>query len=229
MIFEYKSCEVFHHTLNMATTSMTNFAQNHNLHKNPIKLDRLVVDSRITSEKSPYTIIDVAHVVVDPQRPEIKGRLSISICPGKKDERWNRNLELDLLAIKNNGIKVIVCMIEWSEMTLLNITEYPRRAQELGFIFYHLPTKDRRAPLDKEVNCIIPIIVQHLSNGDNVLVRCRGGLGRAGTICSCCLTHFGYDGVGAIELVRRQRPGAIQTNSQTQCIMNYERSVNIIK
>lgn len=204
---------------------MQPFVHNTTLRLTPIKSDT-IVDSRITSEKSPYAIIDVAHIIVN---PEVKGRLTISICPGKKDDRWNRDLELDLLTIKNNNINVIVCLIEWAEMKLFNITNYPQRAQESGFLFYHLPTKDRRAPLDKEINSMVPMIAEHLSRGDNVLVHCRGGLGRAGTICATTLLHFGYDGISAINLVRQQRPGAIQTNSQIQCIMNYERCINMLK
>jgi hypothetical protein len=41
--------------------------------------------------------------------------------PGKKDIRWNRDLQLDLNAIKDNNIQVIVCLLEWSEMKKLVI------------------------------------------------------------------------------------------------------------
>ena len=186
----------------------------------PLRLNIIPPDRRVTSQQSPYTIVDVVHVV-DPTHPDIKGRLSISLCPGKKDHRWNRDLEIDLAAIRDDGIQVIVCLVEWSEMKTLSISDYPRRAQEQGFLFYHLPTKDRRAPLVSEVGALVPIIVQHLSAGQNVLVHCRGGLGRAGTICACCLGHFGHNGKAAIELVRKQRPGSIQTNCQIVCVSSY--------
>lgn len=182
---------------------------------------QLYVDKRMTSRTDPYRIIDVIHVEVDPSHSDIKGCLAISICPGKKDHKWNRDLECDLAVIKNEGIQVIVCLLEWAEMRTLGIADYPKRAQEEGFLFYHLPVKDRRAPLDKEVDALVPIIVNHLSLGDKVLVHCRGGLGRAGTICGCCLGHFGFNGPSAINLVRQQRPGAIQTKSQVTCVLNH--------
>lgn len=177
---------------------------------------------RPTSQQDPYRLVDVVHVNVN---HELKGELCISICPGKKDHRWDRDLELDLEEIEKNGVQVIVCLLEWSEMGTLGISNYPKRAQEKGIIFYHLPVKDRHAPLDKEVNALIPIIVGHLSVGQKVLVHCRGGLGRAGTICAATLLHFGFDAQEAIRLVRQQRPGAIQTKSQVTCVLNHYNSL----
>jgi protein-tyrosine phosphatase len=179
------------------------------------------IDKRTTSLQDPYRIIDIAHIVSDPSRPEIKGRLSISISPGKKDSKWNRSIQSDLDAIKINGIQVIVCLLEWSELRMLGISDYPRRAQELGFLFYHMPIRDRGTPHQSEINILVPLLVKHLALGQNVLVHCRGGLGRAGTVCACCLGHFGYEGTLAIDTVRKFRPGAIQTTTQAECVIQY--------
>lgn len=184
----------------------------------PIQTNNFNIDKRKNSFQDPYQIIDIAHIAINPVS---KGRLSISIAPGKKDHRWNRDLQMDLNIIKQNGVQTIVCLLEWSEMTMLGIADYPRIAQENGLIFYHLPIKDRNIPLKKEIDALIPTIVQRLSNGQNVLVHCRGGLGRAGTVCACCLAHFGYDGPSAVNLVRQQRPGAVQTLKQEECVLNY--------
>jgi protein-tyrosine phosphatase len=186
----------------------------------------LTIDRRINSIVDPYRVIDIAHFDVDPTN---KSRLSISIAPGKKDQKWNRDLRDDLNAIKRNNVQIIVCLLEWSEMIMLNIADYPRIAQETGIIFYHVQIKDRSIPLKKELDAIVSIIVKHISDGKNILVHCRGGLGRAGTICACCLTHFGYDGTNAIQSVRKQRPGAIQTSKQEECVMNYARQLTITR
>jgi len=180
-----------------------------------------ISDSRITSDQNPYKIIDIAHIVSDTHNPKIKGRLSLSISPGKKDKRWNRDLNTDLESIKHNGIQIIVCLLEWGEMKMLNIENYPLKAQEQGFLFYHLPVKDMCAPTLKELSSLVPILVQHLVSGQNILIHCRGGLGRAGTLCACCLTHFGYNCQSAIDTVRSRRPGAIQNKKQETCISQY--------
>ena len=179
------------------------------------------LDRRATSEQVPYQVVDIAHVALDPSNVNKKGRLMISISPGKKDSRSNRNLQLDIEAIRSSGIQIIICLLEWSEMRKLNIVDYPRKAQEAGFLFYHLPIKDRGVPQYKEITALVPAIVKHLADGENVLVHCKSGLGRAGTICACCLGHFGYSGTDAIEMVRKQRPGAIQTSKQEDCVLYY--------
>lgn len=188
---------------------------------NATTISSIINDNRITSKIVPYEIIDIAHVVPDPLNQELRGRLSVSICPGKKDTRSNRDLDLDLKEIKNNGIQVVICLLKWREFQLLDIMEYPKKVQEAGLVFYHLPIKDRGIPQQRELDTLIPIIVKHLCDGMNILVHCRCGLGRAGTICACCLCHFDYSAKEAIEIVRQQRPGAIQTHKQEQCIINY--------
>lgn len=182
-------------------------------------------DKRITSFQDPYKIIDIAHVSINPDFPDIKGRLSLSISPGKKDNKWNRDLNMDLKAIKMSGIQIVVCLLEWSEMRSLGISDYPRLAQEYGLLFYHLPIRDRGTPSQNEINILIPILIKHLTAGQNILIHCRAGLGRAGTLSACCLGHFGYDGNQAIQIVRTIRPGAIQTSKQAQCVINYCRSL----
>lgn len=183
-------------------------------------------DDRRSSVSYPYSIVDIANVVVDVSNQNRKGKLSIAFCPGKQDDTWNRNLEMDLTTMKQDGIHVIVCLLEWSEMKKLNIMDYPFKAQEQGFIFYHLPIRDRSVPKQSEINVLVPTLVKLLSDGKHILVHCRGGLGRAGTICACCLIHFGYDSKDAISTVRKQRQGAIQNSKQEECIATYYKMFN---
>jgi len=176
------------------------------------------LQKRVTSLQEPYKIVDIAHIST---KTNGMGKLLISASPGKKDCRWNRDLCIDLDVIKNSGIQIIVCLLEWSEMKKLSIADYPKKCQEKGLLFYHLPIKDFSAPRQKEVDTLVPLLVEHLVEGKNILVHCRAGLGRAGTICACCLCHFGFKGKEAIELVRNQRNGAIQTSNQENCVINY--------
>lgn len=178
------------------------------------------VSRRVTSEISPYKIINIAEFI-NPINKNIKGKLSLSICPGKKDIKYNRNLELDLEVIKSNNVQIIVCLLEWTEMQKLNIINYPKIVQEKGILFYHMPIPDCGVPNKKELNSFVPIIVNYVAGGYNVLIHCRSGLGRAGTISACCLCHFNYDGKTAISMIRKLRPGAIQNSEQEKCIIQY--------
>ncbi len=53
-----------------------------------------------------------------------------------------------------------------------------------------------------------------LRPGSNVVVHCKGGLGRAGTIASRLLIELGTDPETAGTKVRQARPGAIETAPQ---------------
>ena len=191
-----------------------------------MSLDNIIeddMDDRFTSLHDPIKIIDIVHIVNKEDLTK-KGRLSISMAPGKKDYKYNRDLKLDLETIKNNNINVIVCLLEWHEMELLTMLDYPYKAQELGLIFYHLPIKDQRIPTQQDASTIVSVILKHLGCGENVLVHCRSGLGRAGTICACCLINLGYDYNRALETVRRRRPGAIPVFQQEEFILKYSQT-----
>jgi ADP-ribosyl-[dinitrogen reductase] hydrolase len=179
------------------------------------------VDTRFTSEISPYECAEIITI-------NHKNKLCISMSPGKKNHKWNRDVDLDIQAIVKSNINIIICLLEWTEIREMDIVDYPRKAQHAGLIFYHLPVKDLGCPSLNELKAIEEIIVKYLLRGFNVLVHCKEGLGRAGLICAACICNFGYTPKEAIELVRNQRKGAIQTSKQEQCIYQYYKAIKQI-
>jgi ADP-ribosyl-[dinitrogen reductase] hydrolase len=59
----------------------------------------------------------------------------------------------------------------------------------------------------------------------DVLVHCRGGLGRAGTIAARLLIELGVEPTKAIEMVRTVRPGAIETCDQERFV----RGISVVR
>ena len=55
--------------------------------------------------------------------------------------------------------------------------------------------------------------------GGRILVHCRGGLGRAGTIAARLLVELGTSPDEAIRAVRHVRPGAIETREQERYVL----------
>jgi ADP-ribosyl-[dinitrogen reductase] hydrolase len=53
-----------------------------------------------------------------------------------------------------------------------------------------------------------------LAAGERVVVHCKGGLGRTGTITARLLVESGVAADSAISLVRTARPGAIENDAQ---------------
>ena len=59
---------------------------------------------------------------------------------------------------------------------------------------------------------------ERLRSGERVLVHCRGGLGRAGSVAARLLVEFGAEPGEAIRQVRAVRPGAIETREQERWV-----------
>lgn len=179
---------------------------------------------RPTSKTRPY---DLASVIV-PTFDNIPGQLFLGPAPGKKDTKWNRDLNVDLETLHDLDVDIILCMLEWSEMLYLRIPNYSVLVQHDDFLFHHVPTVDHTAPALDDIVVIVPLMAQYLLEGYNVLVHCRGGMGRAATICACILVylhrHFGiidYYSKNAINDIRIVRPKAMKNESQMLMVDKY--------
>ena len=64
-------------------------------------------------------------------------------------------------------------------------------------------------------------ILHAVEGGHGVVVHCWGGLGRAGTIASCCLVARGASPAQALAHVRAAREGAVQSEAQEQFVRSF--------
>ena len=156
--------------------------------------------------------------------PAGNGLIGITLCPGKKQAdalsgMWHRELELDLGVIRAWGAVDLVSLIEPHEMTELRVEDRPHEAQLLGISWHHLPIVDGQAPggdFEQSWAVLEPALVKTLSAGGRVVVHCKGGLGRAGTVAARLLMRVepGLEAADAIRAVRAVRPGAIESIAQ---------------
>ncbi|MDQ2763373.1 MAG: dual specificity protein phosphatase family protein, partial [Pseudomonadota bacterium] len=89
--------------------------------------------------------------------------------------------------------------------------------QALGMKWLHLPITDVSTPTaewEARWTDERPFVHAVLDRGGKVLVHCKGGLGRAGTVAARVLIERGMAPGAAIAAVRRVRPGAIETSAQ---------------
>lgn len=162
-----------------------------------------------------------------PESHGLPGRLGLTIAPGK----WREGLDAesdslvrdDLLRLRDfYGARVLVTLLEEFEMRKLGIPELLSTAKKLRLLSLWFPIPDVTAPSDMDGTAtLVEAIVGHIGRGDTVVVHCRGGLGRSGTIAACCLVARGHTPSEAINLVRAARPGAVEVRAQEDFVERF--------
>lgn len=162
--------------------------------------------------------LQIAEVRASPSH----GRIGITFCPGKHDPAaitgaWARDLTADVEVIAAWGARLVLTLVEQRELTQLKVPELGEHIQARGIAWRHLPIADYSTPSaafetawqtqGREIRAL-------LREGVDVLVHCRGGLGRAGMIAARLLVELGMAPEDAIREVRRVRKGAIETAGQ---------------
>jgi protein-tyrosine phosphatase len=150
------------------------------------------------------------------------GLIGITFCPGKQGDSvfgrpWQRDLAADLDVVQRWGAETVVSLIEDHEFRLLGVSALGAMVLARGMSWLHLPIPDMQPPgprFEAEWADVRPQLRAVLHSGGRVLVHCRGGLGRAGTVAARVLIDLGHAPEDAIQRVRVVRPGAIETAAQ---------------
>ncbi len=118
--------------------------------------------------------------------------------------------------IVNQGVKSIVTMTENS---------LPDEwVQSIDYL--HVPTPDLTAPDMDRIESAVDFINEQINNGQPVMVHCAAGMGRAGTILACYFVKYKkLTAEKAIEKIRNDRPGSIQSEVQELAIGFFEKHV----
>jgi ADP-ribosyl-[dinitrogen reductase] hydrolase len=136
---------------------------------------------------------------------------------------WDRDLAADLDAIRDWGAVAVVTLLEPQELTILRVHQLGEEVARREMSWFHLPIADVRTPdynFERAWESAGEKLRSMLRNRLDVLVHCRGGLGRAGTIAARLLVELGVEPLTAIAKVREVRPGAIETRDQEKFVMN---------
>ena len=94
--------------------------------------------------------------------------------------------------------------------------------------YLHVPTPDLTAPDMDKIDSAVEFINEQIKNKVPVMVHCAAGMGRAGTILACYLVKYQkYSAKEAIEKIRKERPGSIQSDVQEMAIGFYEKHISL--
>lgn len=151
------------------------------------------------------------------------GRLGLTRMPGSRSP-----IDDDLNALQAAGTQHIVCLQQPGEFQHIRppetVSTRANKIEQLGMSFLHEAIGDFTAPTQVQAQRVVQAINAHLNQGEDVVVHCFAGLGRAGTIAACTLTTQGFSADDAVDTVRRYRKGAIQTPSQYDFIVNFSQT-----
>ena len=150
------------------------------------------------------------------------GRIGITFCPGKVQSSavtgaWARDLDLDIAAIADWGAAAVLTLIEPHEMTALQVENLGRAVERAHMDWLHAPIPDVSVPDARFEAQWVEVgggLRDRLRAGFDVVVHCKGGLGRAGMIAARLMVELSMDPEEAIGRVRAARPGAIETAAQ---------------
>lgn len=168
-----------------------------------------------TSEDNPLRIDEV-------RLQSDHGRIGITLCPGKKQDdgisgRHDRDLAADLDVVRDWGAAAVVSLITDDEFNLLSVGDLGEEVKARHMTWLHLPIRDGHPPgntFESAWKRYGPYIRSLLWSRFDVLIHCKGGLGRAGTVAARLLVELGAGPEDAIREVRRVRCGAIETVEQ---------------
>ncbi len=137
----------------------------------------------------------------------IDGKLAGSAIPTSKDEiKW----------VQEQGVKSIV-----------TIREEPLVDEWIKDVNYlHVMSNDMGVPEFDDLIHTVDFIHRRITNNEFVLVHCLAGLGRTGTVLACYLVKYQNTSTEeAIQKVREERQGSIQSYPQEEIIFRFEKSL----
>ena len=170
----------------------------------------------------------------------IPGSMGLTFCPDKVHHgiygKWDRDLESDIEVIQKWGANIWVNTMEIADMVSVGIDpeEFESTIQRKipNICYIHFPIVDGSIPDFVSsiywLDVLSPDLQNHLRDGKKILIHCRGGLGRTGTIAARLLVDLvgsgGIDGACgispeyAMSIVRKCRNGAIENSIQERWI-----------
>jgi len=161
----------------------------------------------------------------------ILNQLGMTFAPGKKQRGaltgdWNRDLSMDLRRLREYyKTDILVSLVEDFELTELQITGLSDVCKASGIELIRFEIRDGSVPASNELfSGLVSRIVRELEIGKKVVVHCKGGLGRAGTVTACMVLAAAGGGLSpdrAIDLVRATRPKTIENFDQERFVKSF--------
>lgn len=147
-----------------------------------------------------------------------QGKLALAARPRGGD--W---LQDDIADWKRAGVNTVLSLLTPTEQQELHLRDEAQevRKQELEFVSFPIP--DREIPRsESQLGEVLEQLSRSLSDGRNVVVHCRQGVGRTGLIAACLLVKSGMSPGAAVDALSAARGVSVpETTEQREWIDHY--------
>lgn len=141
----------------------------------------------------------------------------VAIMPRPRGGDW---LEDEIGFWRHAGIDVVLSLLTPGEVNDLDLAQEKALAEAQGIQFLSFPIEDRSVPASREAMLkLLSELLRHLTEGRNVAIHCRQGIGRAPLVAIGILMLAGLDRQTAKQRVSTARGVAVpETLQQDQWI-----------
>jgi protein-tyrosine phosphatase len=127
----------------------------------------------------------------------------LAIMPRPRAGDW---LVDEIVAWKNEGVDLVLSLLEDDEIAELGLSGEQQACQDRGIEFVSFPIADRGVPrCSAEAERIARRLSDELLNGKGVAIHCRAGIGRSSLIAACVLVLNGYEASSALDAISKAR------------------------
>ena len=169
----------------------------------------------------PYEV-DWVDLTAVPELAEALGALGMGFAPGRRDSQGHvdRDLAADLERLRqHHQVDALLLLLDDAELSELGIEDLPSAAADAGIAVVRFPIPDFGVPEDPlAFGEVLDDVLERVRRGERVVVACRGGYGRTGTVVGCLLRQADVGPEEAVALVRATRPGTIEREAQARFV-----------
>ena len=157
----------------------------------------------------------------------VKGKVILTSFLGLDvNKTFQQNIFLNQLStFVNLNCSTVVSLVEDSEFDQLCEKKlFVRNIYKHNLKWIHMPIADLKAPdheFKKKWITTKTLLKNDLLKGNNIVLHCKGGIGRSGTVAALILIEHGEENTNAIKRVRKKRQGAIENELQEQFVLDY--------